>query len=214
MRRACCSRAGAPRWLGGLLLACCLLPAAAADEACSCLWEGSFSDVQHKADLVVSGSVVAGKGNSIDLSVGRILRGREYAGTIRVWLKARDYCRPEVEAFPAGSQWVMALYRIEEDVAGGFDPGTPNISYGRIGDYRLSSCGGYWLNQAGEWVTGNLAGAPRWVREPKMTPVLLDLVADFVAGKVPAAALAEAAQEDPALRELRLDTRAFLRQAE
>ena len=67
----------------------------------------------------------------------------------------------------------MALHRIDEDVPDGFNPHTPNVSYGRVGDYALSSCGGYWLSQSGDWVTGNLVEAPRWERAPKMTPVLL-----------------------------------------
>ena len=59
-------------------------------------------------------------------------------------------------------------------------------------------------------VTGNLVQAPRWERDPKMTPVLLDLLADYVAGEVDADALLQASREDPAVRELMLDTRAFL----
>jgi hypothetical protein len=191
------------------------LPAIAEQEieGCGCLWQGSFSEVQGEADLVVSGTVAArGKGNSIDLELEQTLRGRELQPTIRIWLKARDYCRPEASEFPAGSRWVMALYRIDEDVPGGFDPSTPNISYGRVGDYRLSSCGGYWLEVAEQWVTGNLVNAPRWDRDPKMTPVLLELVAAYVRGQVDSRALLEASREDPALRELMLDTKEFLRQ--
>ena len=45
-----------------------------------------------------------------------------------------------------------------------------------------------------------------------MTPALLDLVADFVPGKVDADVLATASREDPAARELMLDTKAFLRE--
>lgn len=178
---------------------------------CECLWEGSFSEVQANTKLVISGTVLRGKGNSLDLSVDQLLRGPEPAQEIRVWLKTGDYCRPEPELFPLGSQWVMALHKIEELVPDGFNPSTPNISYGRVGDYSLSSCGGYWLNQTENLVSGNLINAPRWVREPKMTPVLIDLLADYVDGRVEAEALLEATQEDPALRELMLDTRAFLR---
>ena len=180
---------------------------------CDCLWQGSFSEVQAGTTLVVSGTVVAGKGNSIDLSVDRLLRGDEPPGDIRIWLKTGDYCRPEPELFPAGSQWVMALHQIEKDVPGGFNPHTPNISYGRVGDYSLSSCGGYWLSQSGDWISGNLVQAPRWVREPKMTPVLLDLLADYIDGNIDAEALLQASREDPALRELMLDTQEFLRGA-
>jgi len=189
-----------------------ILPAVhEASAECECLWQGSFVEVQAQTDLVLSGTVVAARGNSIDLWPDRVLRGEIYRDTVRVWLKTGDYCRPEPELFPPGSQWVMALHRIDSDVPGGFNPNTPNVSYGRVGDYSLSSCGGYWLQQTEDLVTGNLVNAPRWDRNPKMTPVLLDLVAEFVAGRVDAGALAEASREDPALREMMLDTRAFLR---
>ena len=200
-----------------LALAATLLSLAAATHAraeCECLWQGSFAEVQAHTDLVVSGEVIAARGNSIDLAIERELRGESDQPDIRVWLKTGDYCRPEPDLFPVGSQWVMALQRITEDVPGGFNPHTPNVSYGRVGDYTLSSCGGYWLSRNDDWVTGNLVDAPRWVREPQMTPVLVDLVADYVAGRVDAQALAQASREDPAVRELMLDTRAFLRGAD
>ena len=139
------------------------------------------------------------------------MRGAEPFPTIRVWLKTRDYCRPDASLFPQGSQWIMALHRIEDEVPGGFNPGTPNVSYGRKGDYSLSSCGGYWLQRNEQWVSGNLVNAPRWVREPKMTPVLVDVVSAFVRGEVSADALLKASKIDPALRELMNDTKAFLR---
>jgi hypothetical protein len=185
--------------------------AAGARGECECLWQGSFSEVQAATSLVVSGTVVTGKGNSIDVEVERVLRGESHANPIRVWLKVGDHCRPEPDGFPPGSRWVMALDRIEQDVPGGFNPHTPNVSYGRVGDYSLSSCGGYWLSRHGDTVTGNLVNAPRWERDPPMTPVLLDLVAAYVAGEVDSEALLQASREDPALRELMLDTRAFLR---
>ena len=197
-----------------LLCALLLLAAGAARGECQCLWRGSFVDVQDDADLVVAGTVVRTQGNSIDLSIERLLRGREHQPEIRIWLRTGDYCRPQPELFPVGGQWVMALQRITEDRPGGFDPGTPNVSYGRIGDYSLSNCGGYWLGLRQGRVTGNLVQAPRWVREPKMTPVLLDLVAGFVAGSIASDRLLQASREDPALRELILDTRAFLREAQ
>ena len=187
---------------------------ARSEDVCECIWRGSFSEVQAGTDLVISGTVVDARGNSIDLRIDRSLRGDTAADPVRVWLKTGSYCRPDPELFPADSSWVMALNRIDEDVPGGFDPNTPNVSYGRVGDYILSSCGGYYLKVAdGDWVTGNLVkGAPRWAYEPKMTPVLIDLLADYVDGKVGAEALLEASKEDPALRELRLNTREFLRQ--
>ncbi|MDO8863858.1 delta-aminolevulinic acid dehydratase [Haliea sp. E1-2-M8] len=193
----------------GLLAA---LAQAAPEEECSCLWQGSFAEVQAQVDLVAAVTVLGGKGNSLDVTVDRILRGREFKEEVRLWLKARDYCRPEAKEFPVGTRWVLALYRITEEVPGGFNPDTPNLSYGRIDDYRLSSCGGYWLEIQEDRVTGNLVDAPRWERAPKMTPVLLELLAAYIRGEVDSEALLEASREDPALRELMLDTREFLRQ--
>lgn len=188
-----------------------LLLGSPAQAECECLWEGSFSKVQSSASIVLSGTVTTGKGNSIDLRVDELMRGTEGFTTVRVWLKNGDYCRPEASVFPRNSQWVMALHRIDDEVAGGFNPATPNVSYGRKGDYSLSSCGGYWLQRDEQWVTGNLVNAPRWVRDPKMTPVLVDVISAFVRGEVSADALVEASKIDPALRELMNDTRAFLR---
>ncbi|MEP4149588.1 MAG: delta-aminolevulinic acid dehydratase [Halioglobus sp.] len=179
--------------------------------ACECLWQGSFTDVQADTDLVVTGTIASGKGNSVDLSIAQTLRGTSPVQQVRIWLKREDNCRPEPDLFPPGSSWVMALDRIDQMIPGGFNPGTPNISFGRVGDYQLSSCGGYWLKLSNQHVTGALVDAPRWAHEPKMTPVLLDLVAAFVAGTIDASALLEASREDPALRDLMLDTRAFMR---
>ena len=82
-----------------------------------------------------------------------------------------------------GSEWVMALFRIKEDVPGGFNP--PPRTSAMVG-WEITACPVAAVtgsSRSGDWVTGNLAQAPRWVREPKMTPVLLDLLADYVAGK-------------------------------
>lgn len=191
------------------VLLCLATPPAYAQ--CECVWRGSFSDVQADTDLVVSGTVIASKGNSIDLAISQVLRGPQPPEPLRIWLQTADYCRPDVTLFPLGTTWLMALEKITEEVPGGFNPGTPNISYGRLNDYKLSSCGGYWLRVSGELVTGNLVKAPRWERDPPMTPVLLDLVVDFVQGRLSSDALLQASSEDPALRKLKLDTRAFLR---
>lgn len=187
------------------------LTSSATYAACECVWRGSFSEVQSEADLVLAGTVSVRKGNSIDITPQQILRGDTPAQDVRVWLKAKDYCRPDADNFPPGSMWVMALERISQDVPGGFNPSTPNISYGRIGDFSLSSCGGYWLSLKENRVTGNLVNAPRWVHDPKMTPVQIELVAGYVRGTVSRDNLIEASKEDPALRELILDTRSFLR---
>lgn len=182
-----------------------------ASAECECLWQGSFAEVAETTDLVIAASVALQKGNAIDMRIEEVLRGKSYLQSARVWLKTGDYCRPEVEEFPPGSRWVMALQHIDEVPEGGFDPGTPNVSYGRVGDYYLSDCGGYWLNFSGDAVTGNLIDAPRWARDPDMTPVLMELLRAYLAGSADREALRRASVEDPELNNLLLDTKAFLR---
>lgn len=178
---------------------------------CACLWHGSFVDVHPDTDLVVAARVESGLGNAIDIGVTRVLRGPDYVQQARVWLQAADYCRPPRDLFPEGSTWIMALKRIDEVPEDGFNPNTPNISYGRKGDYFLSSCGGYWLKLTGDMVSGALVESPRWAREPEMTPVLIDVVEAHIQGRINEETVLEATREDPAVRELMLDTREFLR---
>ena len=193
-----------------LLLALALCSPASLAE-CSCLWRGSFVDVHADTDLVIAGWVADGRGNSIDMQITRVLRGPDYIEQARVWLRTADYCRPAPERFPAGSAWVMALSRIDSVPEGGFDPNTPDVSYGRKGDYVLSSCGGYWLQLTDNRVSGALVDSARWARDPKMTPVLLDVVEAHVNGRIDDDAVLEASREDPAVKRLMLDTKEFLR---
>ena len=180
---------------------------------CGCLWEGSFSEVASTTDLVVLAEVQAIKGNAVDLVPEQVLQGDFWLDTLRVWMRTRDYCRPPADDFPMGSRWIMALSQIQEVPEGGFDPSTPNQSFGRPFDYALSSCGGYWLRVNGSTATGNLVpDMPRFYHQPDMSPVLVDLVAGHLEGTVSTEALAEASRERPgAVDELILDTRSFLR---
>jgi hypothetical protein len=180
---------------------------------CGCLWQGSFSEVAATTDLVVLGKVQRIKGNAVDLKPERVLHGEFWLDSMRVWMRTRDYCRPSAEAFPEGSRWIMALAQIREIPEDGFDPSTPNQSYGRPYDYALSSCGGYWLRVNGNTAVGNLVpGMPRFYHQPEMSPVLVDLVAGYLNDTVSEAALVEASRERPdEVNELMLDTRSFLR---
>ena len=180
---------------------------------CGCLWQGSFSEVAATTDLVVLGEVQRIKGNAVDLKPERVLHGEFWLDSMRVWMRTRDYCRPSAEAFPEGSRWIMALAQIQEIPEDGFDPSTPNQSYGRPYDYALSSCGGYWLQVNGNTAAGNLvAGMPRFYHQPEMSPVLVDLIAGYLNDTVSEAALVEASRERPdEVNELMLDTRSFLR---
>jgi hypothetical protein len=203
----------AKRWLlaAGLLTS---ITASAQEipETCTCLWQGSFTEVASDTDLVLRGEVISRKGNAVDIAPITQFQGQTWLDSIRVWMRTGDYCRPAAEAFEPGSQWVFALHQIQSVPENGFDPSTPNQSFGRRLDYRLSACGGYWLKMRGETVIGNLLpGTPRWNHEPDMTPVVIDLLAAYLAGEASVEDLRDAATEDPELRALRLNTRSFLR---
>ena len=193
------------------LLTVLLCLAANARSECGCIWQGPFTHVAGKTDLVVAARVTGSQGNSIDVRIDQVLGGEHHSGEARIWLDSGGLCRPAIKTFDHESQWVMALDMIEEIPPGGFNPSTPNISYGRVGDYSISKCGGYWLSREGELVSGNLTGGPRWEMNPKMSPVLLELVAGFVAGTIDEETLKEAGRVDPELQKLILETRVFLR---
>jgi len=199
--------------LGMALLFVALFASLGARADCECIWGGPFTRVQADTDLVVSATVTTMRGNSIDLEVQQVLRGEIYTEQVRVWLgqDSDELCRADLGTFPLNSSWIMALDRIDEMAPGGFNPNTPNFSFGRVGDYSISRCGGYWLQRTENLVSGNLTGGARWDMNPKMSPVLLDLVAGFVAGDIDEDTLKEAGKVDPELQQLILETRLFLR---
>ena len=206
-----------PRIAVGLLICNAATPTNAQPDAtgadCGCLWQGSFSEVAATTDLVLLGEVQRVKGNAVDLKPERVLKGEFSLDSARVWMQTQAYCRPPAGAFPEGSRWIMALAQIREVPDGGFNPSTPNESYGRVYDYALSSCGGYWLQVNGNTAIGNLVpDMPRFYHQPDMSPVLIDLIDGYLRGTVSEAALVEASRERPdAVNELMLDTRSFLR---
>jgi len=185
----------------------------ATEADCGCLWEGSFSEVAPRADLVVLGNISSVKGNAVDITPVTALKGELWLDPVRVWMKTRDYCRPPVEDFPEGSRWIMALSQIREVPEDGFNPSTPNQSFGRQFDYVLSSCGGYWLRVNGNTAIGNLVpDMPRFYHHPDMSPVLIDLIAGYLNGEIALDTLTEASRERPEeVNTLILDTRSFLR---
>ncbi len=186
--------------------------------SCKCLWQGSFSKAYKKADLIVSGTIVASKGNSADFTIERTHFDRgigftEFKPTIRVWGDNGELCRPKIEAFPVGTQWVMSLSKITGDIPGGFNPNTPNISYGRTNDYYLSKCGANWLKLEEGLVTGNLVKGSRWEWENKtMNPVLLELIDAYINDIIPEQALIEAAKPLTETKKLMEETKRFLRE--
>lgn len=190
-----------------------MLSAHPAANACSCIWQGPFNAVYPDADLVVVGTVTTSRGNSFDLVLDDILQGQDYRDTLRIWGKKDDLCRPDVDAFPPGSSWIMALKKIDALPEDGFDPFRPNISFGREEDYYLSSCGVNWLEVKGGRVSGNIIDGDRWqYLDAKKSPILIPLFQKWLAGELGDDRLKEAQKPQSKARELMNDTRIFLQQ--
>ncbi|WP_373080228.1 hypothetical protein [Zhongshania sp.] len=179
--------------------------------ACECIWQGPFKSVYPDADLVVFGEVDRTQGNGFDLSIKEIMQGSEYREQIRIWGKKDNLCRPEAKEFPPGSQWIMALQRIDNPPEDAFNPFKANISFGRQDDFSLSSCGVYWLPVKEERVSGNILDGSRWqYLDPKKTPVILAVFQAWIKNILPDAALAEAAKPQTQARKLLNETKIFL----
>ena len=180
-------------------------------SACECLWEGPFKSVYSEADLVVYGEVSARQGNGFDLVVDTIFQGSEYREQIRVWGKKDDLCRPEVDEFTPGSQWVMALKRIDNPPADAFNPFKANISFGRQDDFSLSSCGVYWLPVKQQRVSGNILDGSRWqYLDTKKTPVIMPVFEAWIKNILPDDAIAEAVKPQTRARQLLNETKIHL----
>ncbi len=151
--------------------------------ACTCEWQGPFSWLTDDADAIVLGEVVAQKGNSFDVFVEQVMKGKELRKVVRIWGDRGVDCRAEVERFPIGTRWVFALDAITEIPEGGFNPSTPNISFGRINDYSIPRCGAYWLKAQGDKLSGNITSMFEWEYETDMTSVRIQLIQDFIDGK-------------------------------
>lgn len=185
-------------------------------EACSCLWQGSFSKIIDQADLIVGGEVIARKGNSADLQIEHTFLDRqvnlpEFNSVIRIWGDNGQLCRPDINNYPPGTRWLFALKKITEPSPDGFNPNTPNISHGRRNDYYLSQCGAYWLQLHDNYASGNLVKGRRWQwHNEKMTPVRLELIDAYINQAIPEQALIEAARPSSEAKKLMDKTRQFI----
>ncbi|MEH6606111.1 MAG: hypothetical protein V7711_11040 [Pseudomonadales bacterium] len=163
--------------------------------ACDCQWQGPFSWLVDESDTIIHGEVVSHKGNSFDIWVETVLKGKEFQEVVRLWGTMGDDCRAEVKDFPFATHWVFALRKIKHIPDGGFNPSTPNISFGRVGDYELLRCGAYWLKAEGDKVSGNITSIFDWDYAPAMTPIPILLLQDFIDGKANYADIITVSQE-------------------
>jgi hypothetical protein len=159
----------------------------------------------------VYGTVERSQGNGFDLSINEIIQGNDYREQIRIWGKKDELCRPEASEFPPGSQWIMALQRINNPPEDACNPFKANISFGRQDDFSLSSCGVYWLPVNEERVSGNILDGSRWqYLDPKKTPIIMPVFQAWFQKILPDEALAEAARPQSEARKLLNETKIFL----
>ncbi|MFT5576173.1 MAG: hypothetical protein ACI89D_001694 [Bermanella sp.] len=181
--------------------------------ACSCVWQGNFAEVDKTGATIVLGKVRSHKGNSMDLQVDEVLQGTLYRNDIRIWGDTGSLCRAKLDGFANGSEWLLVLNPITDIPDDGFNPNTPNISYGRVGDFSLMRCGVYWLEHRNAYLSGNVDDDKRWLYiDKKKSAVSLQLIRKFLNGSADKAVLTEAAKPSPERKELLTDTKIFLMQ--
>lgn len=185
---------------------------------CQCLWQGPFSQVLEQADAVVIAKVIAASGNSFDIKIEDRLSTPtavmpDYIDSFRVWGNNGKLCRPDTTDFVPGTRWAFALNKIDSVPEGGFDPATPNISYGREGDFYLSQCGSFWLRVQGEVLLGNLVSDRRWSwQDDDSRPVSVSTLEKYLNKQISIETLKEHAHQPDQLKQLMQQTRQFLQQ--
>jgi hypothetical protein len=115
--------------------------------ACSCAWKGPFLEVYKNAPLVIVGRIIRhhpGRFPAMDALVLETLKGGILDSGMTVQMGDGMHCRPSLESFPPGTEWILALN------GPGAKPGT---------GLALSHCGEYWLRVEKGHVIGSIHGA-------------------------------------------------------
>lgn len=115
-------------------------------RACSCQWGGPFLVVAKHSPLIIHGRVIRhdiGPPPTMVVLVLETLKGGILDSGLVIQMGDGMHCRPTVEGFPLGSEWILALN------GPGSKPG---------GGLALSHCGEYWLRVVNNEVSGSISG--------------------------------------------------------
>jgi hypothetical protein len=134
------------------LLGLCLLIFPLSAGTCSCAWSGPFLVVTKAAPLIIHGKIIRhhpGVSPTMDVFVLETLKGGLLDSGMVVQMGDGMHCRPTLEGFPPGSEWILAL----------------NGSGSKPGDgLALSHCGEYWLRVEKGEVIGSIDGTQSQVK--------------------------------------------------
>ena len=121
-------------------------------DACSCSWRGPFLAVAKDAPLVVRGRILRhhpGRAPTMDVLALETLTGGLLDTGLVVQMGDGMHCRPTLDSFPPGSEWILALN------GPGSKPGK---------GLALSHCGEYWLRIENGDVAGGIDGTQGQVK--------------------------------------------------
>lgn len=116
-----------------LLLGTALVLAPLASLACSCAWLGNFLEVAGQSPLIVYGRILrhhVGPAPAMSVQVLETLKGGLLDSGLVVAMGEGQHCRPALDGFPVGSEWVLALN------GPGARPGT-GLALSHCGEYAL-----------------------------------------------------------------------------
>jgi hypothetical protein len=141
------------KYLPAIILGCSVLWVTPSAHACSCMNNNrSFIQNAKRSELVIRGKVLeyhwrrndqpeARLPTAMIVEVKEVYRGVATSKNMTVWGDNGIICRPYVNQFPVGTEWVLALSK---------------DSWTEKGELAISGCGEYWLKVNGSKISGKV----------------------------------------------------------